>query len=133
MTREKYLAAVLGLYLEAPDTPSRPRRRDWAIAADLYRQATRLDDVAHAIRLATLRRQAQHHPSPGTIHSLAYYRTVLRGLTDDDLDPGYVAHVRRSYHRLLLTASPSPEPRLRSQSPLAPRLLKSGDRAPPEE
>lgn len=115
MTRKQYLAAVIRLYLEAPDTPARPSRRDLRIAAELHRRGVRLDDLAHAIRLATLRRRLGPHLTNQTIHSLAYYRTVLERLSVEDLDPGYVDYVRRRYRQLLSTQSPSTQPRPDSQ------------------
>ena len=37
MKRTDYLAEVIRLYLLAPDTPAKARRRDWAVAGTLYR------------------------------------------------------------------------------------------------
>ncbi|MCH7665251.1 MAG: hypothetical protein IH936_04895 [Acidobacteria bacterium] len=118
MRCNEYLAAALRLYLEAPDTPSRPSRRDRALAHDLCRQGVPLDHLAHAIRIATLRRRLGHRPQPEPIHSLAYYRTVLERLTAEDLDPGYIDYVQQKYRRLrpnqqsnTQTAASKPEPR----------------------
>ncbi len=107
MTREKYLAEALGLYLEAPDTPARASRRDWAIAADLYRRGVPFEQLAHAIRLATLRRRVNSPNRPREqIHSLAYYRTVLLRLSDDDLRPDYLDYIRHKYLGLRITDNP---------------------------
>ena len=118
MRRKHYLAELLRLYIEAPDTPSRPSRRDWTLAGHLYRQGVRLDHLAHAIRLATLRRRFGQQSQHQAIHSLAYYRTVLHRLTDDELDIAYVSYVQRRYQRLCLdsqsdtqTADSKPESR----------------------
>ena len=118
MRRERYLTELLRLYCEAPDTPSRPSHRDRALAGDLYRQGIPLDHLAHAIRLATLRRRLGHLPQPEPIHSLAYYRTVLERLSAEDLEPGYIDYVQQRYKRLGLnpqsqtkTAGSKPEPR----------------------
>ncbi len=107
MNRDQYLTEALGLYLEAPDTPAWASRRDWAIAADFYRRGVRLEELAHAIRLATLRRRV-NSPSPPieTIHSLAYYRTVLQRLGEDDLHPDYVHYIRHKHDRLRTTDAP---------------------------
>ncbi len=123
MSRENYLAEALGLYLEAPDTPSRASRRDWAIAADLYRRGVRLEELAHAIRLATLRRRVNSPDRPSDqIHSLAYYRTVLLRLGDDDLHPHYVDYIRQKHDGLRITdTAENPKPRLRSQNPALSR------------
>ena len=118
MRRNEYLAELLRLYLEAPDTPSRPSRRDRTLADHLCRQGVRLDHLAHAIRLATLRRRLGLLPQPEPIHSLAYYRTVLERLSAEDLEPGYIDYVQQRYERLGLnpqsdtqTAGSKPESR----------------------
>ena len=114
MTRNAYPAELLRLYREAPDTPRRPSRRDLRLAAELYRQGVSLDHLAHAIRLATLRRL--HHPRPRpleAIHSLAYYRTVLQRLSADERDSDYVNYVHYTHQQLRLSSQPRP----RSQNP----------------
>ena len=117
MTRQKYLASAIGLYIASPDTPSRASRRDWAVAADLYRRGVHLDQLAHAIRLATLRRRTGGQ-SGDAIHSLAYYRAVLQRLGDDDLQPDYVDYIRLKYDDLRVNhAEKKPKPRLQSQNP----------------
>lgn len=99
MKRADYLAEVVRLYLHAPDTPRKARRRDWAIAGTLYRLGVPLRTVAHAIRLATFRRYLRD-PELGpleTIHSLAYYRSVIDTLDPLALDPGYVDYIAWKY------------------------------------
>lgn len=118
MTRDQYLEAALRLYLEAPDTPSRTTRRDLRVAAELYRQGVPLDHLAHAIRLATLRRRGQPHAaSTGAIHSLAYYRAVVQRLSADELEPDYVDYVLTAYDRLQGAERPTSEPRSRRHIP----------------
>lgn len=113
MTRNEYLRELIRLYLAAPQTPPAPRRRDWAIAADLYRHRVPLEDLAHAMRLVTLRRQS--HTAAPTIHSLAYYRAAHRALTPEELDPQYVRYVELRYQARYLkdseTAAVKPESR----------------------
>lgn len=110
MTRNAYLAELLRLYLDAPDTPRRPSRHDHHVAAELYRQGVSLELLAHAVRLATLRRLHRAHPP---IHSLAYYRAVLQRLSADELQPAYVDYVRDAYRRFRLISQPRPD----SQNP----------------
>ena len=117
MRREQYLAEILRLYSEAPDTPSRPSRRDGALAGLLYRQGVRLDHLAHAIRLATLRRRLGQQAQPEAIHSLAYYRVVLHRLSDNELDPDYVGYIKTRYRLLGLNPSLALKPRTRSRNP----------------
>ena len=111
MTRRDYLEQVIRLYIEAPDTPDRPTKNDWEIAGDLFRRSIRLEHLAHAIRIATLRRSLDGQPRE-SVHSLAYYRAVLNGLDHDALDPGYIDYVR---YRYLKSASCDRKPRLRNQ------------------
>lgn len=127
MKRRDYLAALLRLYLEQPDTPAVLRRSDWAVAADLYRQGISLETLAHAIRLATLRRLQRDPQDPplAPIRSLAYYRTVLATLTPEDLQPGYVAYVACRHAERLGQLSTPPRPanskaRLDRQNPALP-------------
>lgn len=118
MRRTQYLGELLRLYSEAPDTPSRPSRRDRSLAGELYRQGVPLDHIAHAIRLANLRRRLAQQPRLEAVHSLAYYRVALHSLSDDELDPDYVDYVKQRYRRLRLkhqtgtqTAGSKPESR----------------------
>lgn len=99
MTLQAYQAALLRLYREQPDTPDRPRRSDWAIATDLYRQGVPFDLLAHAIRVAALRRATASNTHP-PITSLAYYRAVLRNLPEDALQPDYRRYVAHRYSQL---------------------------------
>ena len=114
MTRSEYLRTLLRHYVEAPDSPDQPSRRDAAIAALVYHQAVPLDDLLHAIRLATLRRRLNGSHTP--VHSLAYYRAVLKALSPAELDPDYVRYVNQRY-QLLQTEHYETEPRLESQDP----------------
>ncbi len=101
MKRADYLAEVIRLYLLAPDTPRKARRRDWAIADALYKLEIPLQTVAHAIRLAALRRHLRD-PEVGPlepVYSLAYYRSVIDQLDPLALDPGYVEYVAWKYDR----------------------------------
>jgi len=105
VSRDEYLRNVIALYLETPDTPRRPRRADWAIASTFHQKGATLDQVAHAIRLATLRR---HRREPGLeelepICSLAYFRPLVEHLRRQPHDPGYVEYVQASYRILLKT------------------------------
>lgn len=99
MKRADYLTEVLRLYSLAPDTPSKPRRHDWEVADTLYRRGVSLETVAHAIRLATLRRHLRD-PDLGPlepVHSLAYYRTVIQQMDPLALDPGYIEYTAWKY------------------------------------
>lgn len=99
--RRGYLHQALRLYLEAPDTPERATRADWAVASDLYARGVPLPTLAHAIRLASLRRRLRHGPPLAPITTLAYFRRVMDQLTPEELDPGYLDYVHRRYRELL--------------------------------
>ena len=102
MTRRDYLDAALSLYIGQPDTPDAPSRADWSVAADLYSRGVDLKLLAHAIRLATLRRSRRsvHAPPLEPIHSFSYFRQVLLSLSPQDLEPAYIDYVENLYHRL---------------------------------
>ena len=99
MKRADYLSEVIRLYLLAPDTPRKASRRDWAIANNFYKLGIPLRIVAHAIRLAALRRYLRdpvlgpHEP----IHSLAYYQTVIDQMEGLALEPSYIAYTAYRY------------------------------------
>lgn len=116
--RSAYLAAAIRLYLDLPAAPPRASRTDWAVAATLHARGVPLHHLAHAMRLATLRRTLRdpHAPSREPVASLAYYRRVLETLTPEALDPGYIDYVALRYQDLL--SSPAPP---RSQSALFDR------------
>ena len=121
MNVASYRAQVIQLYIDLPDTPEDASSNDWAVAADLDRRTVPLETVAHALRLATLRRFANDAAfSPGLVNSLAYYRRVIANLTPDELHPDYVAYVEERFRRLM---QPQPEEE-RSESRI-PALLDS--------
>lgn len=101
MTRNEYIPALLRLYLEQPDTPHKPSRADWAVASSFYQKGFALEQLAHAIRLAALRRyqRSPEDPPLEPIRSLAYYRQVFAGLGPEYFHPGYVRFIESSYNR----------------------------------
>jgi hypothetical protein len=111
MTRRgDYIEEILRLFLEQPDSPATAKRRDWAVAADFYRQGIALDTIAYVIRLATVRR-LQRDPENGPlepIRSLAYYRTVLLSLSHHDLDPDYVCLINHKHAQLKTVSKARP-------------------------
>lgn len=112
--RASYLAAAIRLYLDLPGAPRRASRADFSVAATLHARGVRLDTLAHALRLATLRRtlRCPHDPPLEPVGSLAYYRRVLDHLTPDALDPGYVDYVHHKYQQLLQSLPDPPPPSL---------------------
>ena len=107
MKRHQYVRTAIDLYLEAPGTPARATRRDRAVAGDLYRRDVPIDRLAHAIRLASIRRlTAGPATIPPSVHSLAYYRAVVDRLQPDECTDDYVNYVRDKFAAIL--------PRIRS-------------------
>jgi len=103
MTRKAYLAAVIKLYLNAPGSPRRASRADWAIAATLYQSQVPIERIAHAIRLASVRKTLSSDSTNATplVRSLAYYRAVSQRLSSDETKTGYVDYVKHRYRSLL--------------------------------
>ncbi len=102
MTRKQYLHAAIELYLQEPGSPLRATRADWAIAATLFRSHVPIDRLAHAIRLAAIRRglASDSQNRRAEVRSLAYYRAVLQRLSPDELEIGYVEYVQSAFRNL---------------------------------
>ena len=91
-----YVAGVLMLYVDLPDTPLRPGPADQWLARKLYDQGVPLSLVESALLLATLRRivrPADLPPLP-PIRSLAYFRPVIAELQLQPLPDGYLDYLR---------------------------------------
>ena len=102
MNKKQYIEEVIRLYTRAPDTPKKARSRDWAIATTLFNNKIPIETVAHAIRIATLRRTIRDQDELGPldkIHSLAYFRTVIQQMLQDELHPGYVEYIERKFQK----------------------------------
>ena len=116
MTRTEYLAAIIGWYLTAPDTPAKPSRSDWAIATTLWHRRIPVEAAQLAIELASVRR----HLRPleieplEPIRSLGYFRPLAIQLAQQPPQQGYVEHIRHHYRRL--TAITAAKPRDSSAS-----------------
>jgi hypothetical protein len=91
-----YVAAVLMLYLDLPDTPLRPSPQDQSLALKLHEQGVPLSLVEAALLLASLRRlfrPADRSPLP-PIRSLAYFQPVIAELQQQTLPDGYLDYLR---------------------------------------
>jgi len=119
--RASFVATVIRLYLEDPDTPNLPSSADWDIARDLYDRGITLDLVTHAFRIAFARRH--NRPAADSlppIRSMAYFRAVALNLTPEECDPAYVTYIDDVYRRTrypALTAPTSPLTQTRGQQP----------------
>jgi hypothetical protein len=100
--RASFVARVICLYLEHPDTPEVPSSADWDIAHDLYDRGIPLDTLRLAFQLAFVRRRARASADPlPPIRSLAYFRAVALNLTPDEQDTAYADYIDDRYRRLI--------------------------------
>ena len=99
---EIYVAAVLTLYADLPDTPLRPSPMDQSVARKLYQEAVPLSLVESALLLATLRRRTRSSELPPLpkIRSLAYFLPVIAELQQQPLPDGYLDYLRLKLQRL---------------------------------
>ena len=97
-----YVAAVLTLYLELPDTPLRPSPLDQSQARKLHQQAVPLALVEAALLLATLRRLSRPADLPPLpkIRSLAYFLPVIEELQQQPLPDAYLDYLRLKFQKL---------------------------------
>ena len=101
-SRADAVQRVIQAYLDLPDTPEEASHRDFKIVSQLIDSGIEIDHILHAIKLGFVRRWARDH-SLGhleAIHSFAYFRTVLNGLTKADFDALYVSYVAYKYSRI---------------------------------
>ena len=97
-----YVAAVLTLYADLPDTPLRPSPMDQSVARKLHQEAVPLSLVESALLLATLRRRARSAELPPLpkVRSLAYFLPVIAELQQQPLPDGYLDYLRLKLQRL---------------------------------
>jgi hypothetical protein len=100
--RDVYLAAVLKLYLELPETPSRAGPYDRKTAIELHQRGVTLSTVEAALLLASVRRLARppDYPPLSPIRSLAYFLPVIAELLDNPIPDGYLDYLRRKVNLL---------------------------------
>jgi hypothetical protein len=91
-----YVAAVLIIYVDLPDTPMRASHADEALARNLHEQRVPLSMVEAALLLASLRRliRPADRPPLSPIRSLAYFLSVITELQQEPLPDGYLDYLR---------------------------------------
>jgi len=96
-----YVAAVLILYTDLPDTPLRPSPQDQALARWLHEQGVPLPLVESALLLASLRRLIRPAGLPplSRIRSLAYFQPVIAELQQQPLPNGYLDYLRLKFQQ----------------------------------
>lgn len=104
-----YVATLVLLYVDLPDTPWRPGPQDQSTARRLYQQGVPLSLAEGALLLASLRRamRAGDLPPLPPIRSLAYFQPVIAELQQQPLPDGYLDYLRRKFQKL---ATPSGKP-----------------------
>jgi hypothetical protein len=97
--RAAYIAAVLTLYGELPDTPQQMSAADQWLAHRFHAEAVPLAVIEAALLLGSLRRLLRPADAPplAPVRSLAYFRPVVEELRGHPAPDGY-----RDYLRLKL-------------------------------
>jgi hypothetical protein len=97
-----FIAALLTVYADLPDTPLRPSPADQTLARRLFADAVPLPLIESALLLGALRRltRPQGLPSLPKIRSLAYFLPVVQELQIQPLPEGYLEHLRLKLRRL---------------------------------
>jgi hypothetical protein len=86
-----YVASVITLYLEMPDTPMRVSASDQWLARSLHQDGVPLETVETALLLGSLRRMIRPTDAPrlAPIRSLAYFRPVIEELQENPAPENY--------------------------------------------
>ena len=91
-----YVAAVLTLYVDLPDTPLRASVSDQWLARRFHDDGVPLHAVETALLLGSLRRLIRPAGSPrlSPIRSLAYFRPIIEELQAHPVPEGYLDYLR---------------------------------------
>ena len=91
-----YVAAVLTLYADLPDTPLRASVSDQWLARRFYDHAVPIRVIESALLLASLRRLVRPPDSPRLppIRSLAYFQPVIDELQAHPVPDNYLDYLR---------------------------------------
>lgn len=102
MSEAEYVAALLTLYADLPDTPLRPSIADQALARKLFAEAVPVPLIESALLLGTLRRlnRGPGLPPLPKVRSLAYFLPVIEELKLQPLPDGYLDYLKLKLRRL---------------------------------
>jgi len=91
-----YIAAVLTLYVDLPDTPLRASVSDQWLARRFHDDGVPLHALETALLLGSLRRLIRPAGAPplSPIRSLAYFRPVIEELQAHPVPVGYLDYLR---------------------------------------
>lgn len=95
MRQRDFVAAVVKLYTQLPDTPERPRAPDRSLARQWFQQRIPLPEIEAALALAIARRtyRAPSAEPLQPIRSLCYFVPVLAEIRSDTFDLDYLRHL----------------------------------------
>ena len=104
-----YVAAVLTLYIDLPDTPLRASVPDQRQARLWFDRGVPLEVVATALLLACLRRSVRPTDVPPLprIRSLAYFQPVIDELLEHPTPGGYLEYLRLKLRGILDSPAPA--------------------------
>jgi hypothetical protein len=96
-----YLAAVIALYLEQPETPMRASQADHALARRFDKEGVPLETVEAALLLGSLRRLIRPREAAplSPIRSLAYFLPVIEELIQNPSPGNYLDYLRLKLHQ----------------------------------
>ena len=105
-----YLAAVITLYLDLPDTPLRASASDQWLVRRFHDDGVPLHAVQTALLLGSLRRLVRPEDAPplSPIRSLAYFRPVIDELQAHPVPDGYLDYLRLKLRRAAATLPADP-------------------------
>lgn len=91
-----YVAAVLAMYVDLPDTSKRANAQDRWLARKLNEDGVSLPAIESALLLASLRRRIRPEGLPPLppIRSLAYFLPVIAEIQKQPLPDGYCHYLR---------------------------------------
>lgn len=97
-----FVAEVIRLYLELPDTPLRASLQDHAVARRFHQRQIPLQTVESALLLGSLRRFVRPPDAPALppIRSLAYFQPVVEELLEHPAGDSYLHYLRMKMTRL---------------------------------
>jgi hypothetical protein len=104
-----YVAAVLSLYVDLPDTPLRASVPDQRQARTWFDCGVSVELIETALLLACLRRHARPTDVPPLprIRSLAYFQPVIEELREHPAPDGYLEYLRLKLRSILDNPGPA--------------------------
>ena len=104
-----YVATLIMLYLDLPDTPLRANTQDQRQARSWFDRAVPLAVIETALLLACLRRNTRppEVSSLPRIRSLAYFQPVIEELLENPAPEGYLQYLRFKLRNIIDKAGPA--------------------------